>query len=75
MLLFRVDALNWLSGLSWPLMLLYMIACVLLIRRNDLCPWCGKSFSSSERPEASATGFDALFRKQCANCGQPDSAN
>ncbi len=63
MLLLRIDALAGLSVLSWPVQVLYIVVFVLLVRRNDICPWCGKSFGSSELPGTSAVGFKALFRK------------
>lgn len=75
MLLLRAEGSPGISALSWPMLVLYIVAFVLLIRRNDLCPWCGKTFSNNEQSGNHSVGFDALFRKQCANCSQPENHN
>jgi hypothetical protein len=75
MLLLRAAGSPSISALSWPMLVIYIVAFVFFIRRNDLCPWCGKTFSTNEQSDSHSVGFDALFRKQCANCGQPENLN
>ena len=71
LLLMQVVVSSLIAILVWPLLLLFGVACMLLMQSVDKCPWCGKSFHTSWQPDAQATGFSALFRKQCANCGEP----
>lgn len=71
LLLIRLAASVGLAILVWPALLLFAAGCVLLMQSVDTCPWCGKSFHASWRPGAEYQGFSSLFRKTCANCGEP----
>jgi len=59
------------AALVWPLLLIFMIGCVMLFQSIDTCPWCQKSFHSSWKAGAQSNDFKSLVRRQCANCGEP----
>ena len=71
LMLTQVVVSNLIAILVWPLLLLFGVACVLMLQSVDKCPWCEKSFHTSWHPDAKPEGFSALFRKRCANCGEP----
>jgi hypothetical protein len=37
---------------------------------SSVCPWCGQSFV--KKNDGYAVGDLGLFRKKCANCGNPN---